>query len=159
MKRWTALFAAVVLLMALTACNRMNGNTGSSMPNTSIPGTTSEPGTSSLPGLSSQPGTTSEPATSAPAETNYKDGTYTAQEKGYGGQLTVEVTVKDKKISDVKVVSHSETENVGTKAIDQLPEKIVAANSADVDVVSGATVTSEAIRKAVSSALAEATNK
>lgn len=157
MKKRTALFTVIVLLMALTACNQSGGNT-------SAPGTTSQPGITSMPGTSepgatSEPGTTSEPATSAPADTNYKDGTYTAQEKGYGGPLTVEVTVKDKKISDVKVVSHSETENVGTKAIDQLPEKIVAANSADVDVVSGATVTSDAIKKAVSSALAESTNK
>ena len=159
MKKWTALFAVVVLLMALTACNRLGGNTSSSAPGTSsLPGTSSMPGETSMPGNTSEPGT-SEPATSAPAAADYKDGTYTAQEKGYGGQLTVEVTIKEKKISDVKVVSHSETENVGTKAIEQLPSKIVEANSADVDVVSGATVTSEAIKKAVSSALAEATNK
>ncbi len=57
------------------------------------------------------------------------------------------------KIVDVKAEGANETQGIGTNAIDQLPGKIVEANSADVEVVSGATVTSNAIIEAVKSAI------
>ena len=73
--------------------------------------------------------------------------------EGYGGTLKVAVTMDGEKITRVAVTSHSETEGIGTRAIADLPNKIVAANSADVDVVSGATVTSKAIMAAVKNAM------
>ncbi len=157
MRKGIAIITAVILLASLTACTKKPGTSsslpGTSTPNTSTPGT-STPGTSAP--ETSAP--TSTPETSAPAAT-YKDGTYSAEEKGYAGQIKVDVTVKDKKISEVKIASHTETEGVGTKAIDQLPAKIVTANSAEVDSISGATVTSDAIKKAVAKALSDASNK
>ncbi len=84
------------------------------------------------------------------------DGEYTAAGKGIGGDVPVTVTVKDGKISDVTVGDNSETAGIGTKAIEQLPEAIVAANGTDgVDDVSGATITSKAIKSAVNDALAQ----
>lgn len=77
----------------------------------------------------------------------------TGKAEGYGGELTVKVTLDGKKITAVEVTQHTETEGVGTMAIDQLPEKIVAANSTDVDIVSGATITSKAIIAAVNNAM------
>lgn len=77
------------------------------------------------------------------------------QAEGYGGTLKVTVTVDGGKISKVAVTEHHETEGVGTKAIDALPQKIVQAGSADVDAVSGATVTSDAIMAAVRDAMGE----
>lgn len=73
--------------------------------------------------------------------------------KGYGGMLRVAVTMDGDKIAEVRVVEHAETQGVGTRAIDALPQAIVQANSVDVDAVSGATVTSNAIMAAVRDAL------
>jgi len=79
--------------------------------------------------------------------------TLTGKAKGFGGELTVTVTTDADKITAVTVDSHNETPNIGTNAIDQLPAKIVEANSADVDTVASATVTSNAIIAAVKNAL------
>lgn len=78
---------------------------------------------------------------------------HTGQAQGYGGPLKVEVEMKGEDVVSVKVTSHSETEGVGTRAIDALPERIVQSDSPDVEGVSGATVTSQAIREAVSEAM------
>ena len=79
--------------------------------------------------------------------------TYKATAQGFGGEVTVEVTVDGDKITAVTATGDSETAGIGSKAIEELPGKIVEANSADVEVVSGATVTSNAIIDAVKSAL------
>ena len=86
-----------------------------------------------------------------------KDGTYTAEGKGIGGTVPVTVVVKDGKISEVTVGDNSETEGIGSKAIEQLPALIVEANGTEgVDGVSGATITSGAIFTAVDDAVAQA---
>ena len=77
----------------------------------------------------------------------------TGEAEGYGGPLKVAVKVENEKITQVRVISHQETEGVGTKAIDALPDAIVAANSTQVDIVSGATYTSRAILAAVDQAM------
>ena len=79
--------------------------------------------------------------------------TLTGKGKGFGGEVTVTVTKKGDKIIEVKAVGEKETPNVAGKALEQIPKAIVAANSAEVDVVSGATVTSKAIIYAVNNAL------
>jgi succinate dehydrogenase/fumarate reductase flavoprotein subunit len=85
------------------------------------------------------------------------DGTYTAEGKGIGGKFEVTVTVEGGAITAVEVGENSETQGIGSKAIEQLPELIVAANGTDgVDGVSGASVTSSAIFSAVEDCLAQA---
>lgn len=84
--------------------------------------------------------------------------TVTADERvgeaqGYGGTLRVAVTLSDGKIESVQVTDHSETQGIGTRAVEALPDAIVKANSPEVEVVSGATVTSKAIMAAVRDAL------
>ena len=86
-----------------------------------------------------------------------KDGEYTAEGKGIGGKVPVTVEVKDGKIASVTVGDNAETAGIGSKAIEQLPEAIVAANGTEgVDGVSGATITSKAIFTAVDDAIAQA---
>ena len=93
----------------------------------------------------------------AAAAGSYKDGEYTAEGKGIGGKVPVTVTVKDGKISDVTVGDNSETQGIGSKAIEQLPALIVEANGTEgVDAVSGASVTSKAIFTAVEDCLEQA---
>lgn len=77
----------------------------------------------------------------------------TGEAEGYGGKLTVSVTMNGDDITSVRVTSHNETEGVGTRAIDALPAAIAEADSADVDGVSGATITSNAIKQAVRQAM------
>ena len=85
------------------------------------------------------------------------DGEYTAEGKGIGGKVPVTVTVKDGKIAEVTVGDNSETQGIGSKAIEQLPAKIVEAGGTEgVDAVSGASVTSKAIFTAVDEALEQA---
>ena len=67
------------------------------------------------------------------------------------------VTVEGGKVASVTVGENSETQGIGSKAVEQLPEAIVAANgTAGVDGVSGATITSKAIFSAVEDAMAQA---
>ena len=83
----------------------------------------------------------------------YNDGTYEATVDAAHGPLSVEVTVADGVISDVVVTEHSETEGLTDPAVTDLPTEIVESNSTDVDVVSGATLTSNAVKSAVDEAL------
>ena len=95
----------------------------------------------------------------APAETGpwYTDGTYTAEGKGISGDVPVTVTVEGGKIVSVEVGDNSETQGIGSQAVEQLPSAIVAANGTEgVDAVSGATVTSKAIFSAVEECLKQA---
>ena len=79
--------------------------------------------------------------------------TVTAEAAGKNGPIVVEVTTDGKNITDVKVLQSSETRGVGSVAVDWLPARIVEANSVDVDAVTGATITSDAIKTAVQTAL------
>ena len=79
--------------------------------------------------------------------------TSTASAQGMNGPVEVEVIATPEKIYSVKVLNHSETEGIGTVAIAELPEKIFKNQSYEIDAVSGATLTSNAIHDAVKAAL------
>ncbi|WP_409228190.1 FMN-binding protein [Gudongella sp. SC589] len=92
-------------------------------------------------------------AGAAPAA-EYTDGTYEGvSDAGMHAGLKVSVTVEGGKITNVEVVAHEETPGISDPAIEGVPAAIVAANSTEVDVVSGATYTSDAIIEAVGFAL------
>ena len=98
------------------------------------------------------------PALAATA-TQYADGEYFAEGKGIGGKVPVTVTIDGGAIVGVEVGDNSETQGIGSKAIEQLPSAIVAANGTEgVDAVSGATVTSKAILTAVDDCLEQASH-
>lgn len=75
--------------------------------------------------------------------------------QGYGGPVKVRITMEGDRLSGVEVLQHSETQGVGTRAIEALPDAMVSAGTWDVDAVSGATVTSEALKAAVKMAMGE----
>lgn len=77
-----------------------------------------------------------------------ESGTYTASAQGYGGEVTVEMTFEGDKVTEVTITGDNETANVGQAAIPTLQEQILAAQSAEIDGVSGATVTSTAVKNA-----------
>ena len=84
------------------------------------------------------------------------DGTYTSTTKGFGGEITAEVTISGGVIADVQVSGPNETEGLGSVAVEKLPGAILAAQSLNVDAVSGASVSSAAIIAAVDDCLAQA---
>ena len=79
-----------------------------------------------------------------------------ASERGYGGPVTVTVTVEDGEITGVEAEGGSETDGFGSLALEKLPAAMTAAGSVKVDAVAGATITSEAILAAAERALAAA---
>ena len=76
--------------------------------------------------------------------------------KGFGGDVTVTLTLADGKITGCTAEGKDETEGVGSTAIDQLPGAIAESGSIAVDGVAGATVTSNAIKEAAAAALTAA---
>jgi RnfABCDGE-type electron transport complex G subunit len=83
------------------------------------------------------------------------DGVYTGSGRGFGGEITVEVTFAGGQLTDLKVLSHSETSGISDPAFAQIPKAIKEQQTVDVDAVSGATMSSEGIKDAVRNALAE----
>jgi len=72
---------------------------------------------------------------------------------GYGGDIVLDVVVKNGEIKEIFIVEQSETEGIGDEAIEEMIEKILSAQSTDVDIVSGATVSSNGTIEATENAL------
>jgi fumarate reductase flavoprotein subunit len=87
-----------------------------------------------------------------------KDGTYETGVEGQEGTLKVQVTIQANKITDVKILEAHES-SFTEEAQKKVPAAIVAANSLDVDGVSGATLTSTRIKQAVKNCLEQALQK
>lgn len=85
-----------------------------------------------------------------------KDGEYTATVDGQNGPMTVKVVVTEGKIASVEVTENNETQGIAAPAIENVTAAIVANNDATVDVVTGATLTSNRIMSAVALCLEEA---
>ncbi len=85
----------------------------------------------------------------------YAPGTYTGSAQGYGGSVVVTVTVDAQKITAVEIAGEKETDGIGSRAVAELPAKIVAANG-EADGVTGASFTSGAVFEALELALKQA---
>jgi uncharacterized protein with FMN-binding domain len=87
--------------------------------------------------------------------TDVPDGTYTGSSKGFRAPVNVKVTVKDGRIESVKIVQHKE--DWAARSLTDIPEQIVQKqNVRSIDMLTGATYTSEAILNAVCNALGTA---
>ena len=84
------------------------------------------------------------------------DGTYTASAEGKDGPVVVETTFEGGKIVSVVVTKQNETPEIAGLPLEQIPAAIVEANAYNVDSVTGATVTSDAIKNAVAAAIEQA---
>ena len=82
--------------------------------------------------------------------------TATGTAKGFGGDVTVTLTVENGVITAAKAEGADETPGVGTPALEQLPAAMVAGNTVNVDVVGGATFTSNGVIEAAKAALVAA---
>ena len=86
----------------------------------------------------------------------YVPGTYSASSAGFHSDVTVTITVDETSITDVTLDVSGETEGIGAAAGDALASQILEAQGAEIDGVSGATVTSNAARVALTACLSEA---
>ena len=83
-------------------------------------------------------------------------GDFTATAKGFGGDVSVTLTLTDGAITGCTAEGKDETEGVGSQAIAKMPGEIAESGSIAVDGVSGATITSTAIKEAAAAALTAA---
>ena len=93
--------------------------------------------------------------TTAAKEEKAEGETLTGTAKGFGGDVTVTLTMDGDKIVAASIEGKDETPTVGGAALADLEKQITEAGSADIDGVSGATVTSTAVKDAVKAALAK----
>ena len=100
--------------------------------------------------------TTAALAHAAPASGIYKAGTYSSKAAGIGGDVIVTMTFDTNKITDVVIDASHETPGIGQKAAVELKKALLAGQSAQVDSVSGASITSGAVRKAAAKCIAQA---
>ena len=92
------------------------------------------------------------------SENVYKDGTYTGSAQGFGGAITVEVTLANDEITDIQVTSAPGEDSAYLSQGEGVISSIISAQSTDVDTVSGATFSSTGIINAVVDALGKAEN-
>jgi len=92
----------------------------------------------------------------AEEKTTYTPGTYTATAKGIQSDVSVTITCDAERITDVLVDVSGETPGIGTDIAEAMQQKILDAQAAEVDAVSGATVTSNAVKEAAAQAIADA---
>lgn len=88
--------------------------------------------------------------------TTFTAGTYEGTAPGRNGDITVSVTLSETEITDVTITAQQETEGIADPALEQIPSAIVAAQSTQVETVSGATITSQGIIDATNAALESA---
>ena len=89
----------------------------------------------------------------------YTPGTYTGEAGGYGGTVSVTITVDATTITEAAAEGGDETPAIGGAALEELAQQIKEAQSGDIDGVSGATITSDGVRAAAKSAIAQADGK
>ncbi|MBU5480803.1 FMN-binding protein [Blautia sp. MSJ-19] len=92
------------------------------------------------------------------ADNVYKDGTYTGSAQGFGGAITVQVTLANDEITDIQVTSAPGEDSAYLSQGEGVISSILSAQSTDVDTVSGATFSSTGIINAVVDALGKAEN-
>jgi uncharacterized protein with FMN-binding domain len=93
------------------------------------------------------------------SEVLYNAGTYTGEGQGYGGKITVEITVDANSITDVKVTHENETKGIGGReAVEDgtFAQQIMDMQSTEIDGVSTASHTTAGVKEALADALAQA---
>ena len=132
---------------------QLPSNAPSLSPASQVPGNTESPVFAAV----AQPAPEQPIQDEATADSTYIDGTYQGTGTGYGPDLVVEVVIENDLIVSVTVIDHNEQkEKFWGVPVELIPLRIIEAQCCDVDIVSGATRTSDGIIDAVNDALSKA---
>ncbi|WP_461204966.1 FMN-binding protein [Clostridium sp. DL1XJH146] len=86
----------------------------------------------------------------------YEDGVYEGIGEGHHGDIKVSVLIEDSRIRGVKIIEEQETPELMEIVYANIPERVIKANSSDVKVVAGATLTSKGLINAIEDAIDKA---
>lgn len=159
MKRWLALFWAVIMLVLLAGCTQ----TATIPPATTDTQETAapqiEPNKDDIP--QEEPVEEQVPVQNEYPKLSgevgvYKAGVYEVTVRGMGGNIVFHITFGPDSLTDIEAVKHHETAGLGDRALENLVPAIIEAQNTQVDGWSGATITSDAIKEAVNIAIEEA---
>lgn len=89
----------------------------------------------------------------------WEDGTFYGTGTGHGGPIKAEVVIEKGKISKVEAVEHQETPGIGDAALEKISGEVIKSQTAEVDSVTGATITSNGFIQAIDNALSQAAKK
>ena len=95
-------------------------------------------------------------AASATAEQALTDGVYTSDAAGFGGTVSMSMTVAGGEVTEITLSGDQETESIGGAALPKLEEALLSSQSAQIDGVAGATVTSNAVKAAAADCFRQA---
>ena len=158
MKKLVMMTASAGLILALAACGSKPAETTAAAAETTVAAETTAAGEETT-AAAEETTVAAEETTAAAEETTAaaeaSEGTLTGTAQGFGGEVTVTLTMDGDKIVDATIEGKDETPDVGGKALEELQKQLVEAGSADIDGVSGATVTSQGVKDAVKAALAK----
>ena len=98
----------------------------------------------------------SEGSTEESTESGYKDGTYEGEAEGFGGPISVSVTVEDRKVMEVNILSAEKEDGAYLAMAKDIIPTIIEQQTWDVDTISGATFSSTGIKNATQQALEKA---
>lgn len=107
-------------------------------------------------GLAALSGCAAPQTTEKAGSASYTPGTYQAQSDGKHGPIELSVTFAKDRIESIEIIKHSETEDISYIPLSVLPSVIINTQSIDIDTVSGATLSSQAIIAAVTDAIKQA---
>lgn len=127
-KSISVLLLIILMLGTLIACDKKEGAPGDNIPND----------------------------TGSSNENIYKDGVYQGAGTGNGGEILLEVEIKDGKISSIDILEHKETEILSDAAFKKIVQGVLDNQSINVDTVTGATISSAGIKSALKDALKKA---
>lgn len=159
MKRLLVLFLVVIMVCPLAACTV----TATTPPSSSESPATHPPQVEAPAEITPREEPTQQPA---PAEIEYpqltgetgiyKAGVYEVTVRGMGGNIVFHITFGPDAITEIEAVKHHETAGLGDRALEYLIPAIIEGQNTQVDSWSGATITSDAIRAAVNTAIEKA---
>ena len=138
MKKFVSLLLALAMVLSMVAC-----------------GTPAETTTEA----SAVETTTEAPVVETTEAGIYTPGSYEAQSQGFGGKVKVTVTVDANAITNVVINADCETPAIGGAAAIKLASQVIGAQGAEIDGVSGATMTTKAVKNAVADCLAQASGQ
>lgn len=136
-KKLLALGTVATLVFSMVGCSSKKGTNDANQPTTTPTQAVTNEGGSSATG-------------------QYTPGTYTAEKQGNGGMIPVTVEFSENEILSVVIGENKETDGIATPVFDKFPTQIVDGQTLNIDAISGATITSDAVLEAVADCVQQA---